>query len=78
MMFLNLALNMLSLRVITFEMRTFNELMSVLLNRKVEVLFLVEVSMNVSVKDLVILCLNKQKSLRALLVILMMNVCMNE
>lgn len=62
MMFPKLALNFLSLRPVTFELRTFNELMSELLNQKVEVLFLVEKSMIVSVKGLVILRLNKRKS----------------
>ena len=78
MMFPKLALNLLSLRAMTFEQRTFNELMSGLLKRKEEVLFFVEVSMIVSENSLVILCLNKRKILRALLIILMMNECMNE
>lgn len=77
-MFPKLALNLLSLRATAFEYRTFNELMSGLLKRKVEVLFLVEVSMIVSENSLVILRLNKRKILRALLIILMMNECMNE
>jgi len=52
--------------------------MSGLLKRKEEVFFFVEVSMIVSENSLVILRLNKRKILRALLIILMMNECMNE
>lgn len=62
MMFLKLDLDFLSLRVVTFEQKTFNEMMSGLLSLKVEVIFLAEESRILLVKSLVILSFNKQKS----------------
>lgn len=57
-----LALSLLSLRDNTLEQQTFKVLMSGLLNLKVEVLFLVEGSMIVLVKSLLILHLNKRNA----------------
>lgn len=54
-----LVMNLLSLRDITLEQRTFKVSTSRLLYLKVEVFFLVEESMIVSVKSIIILRLNK-------------------
>lgn len=62
MMLPKLALNFLSLRAVTFEQKTLNELMLGLLNLKVKVIFLYEESMIASIKSLVIPYLDKQKS----------------
>ena len=72
-MFPKLDMNLLSLRVVTFEQKNFNVLMSGLLNLKAIVFFLVEESMIVLVKSLVILHLKKMKILRAFLISFMTN-----
>lgn len=54
-MFPKSALSLFSLKAMTFEKRYFNELMSGLLKRKVEGFFLVEESIIMLVKSLVIL-----------------------
>ena len=56
------ALNLLSLRDVTLEQRTFKVLMSELLYLNVKVIFLAEGSMIVLVKSFVILHLNKQNA----------------